>query len=140
MRFLGPIRKQRANQLEGVVGKGYSAVGEGLLGAALGVFPQFCGYCGWPGARTYLKPGLGSWKQVSHIIAFCFLVRVEGICVCSVSKTVQQILIKQVNNLKALTKPGSAEYLVLPLLFSSESLSLPLLQLYFVLFVCSALH
>lgn len=58
----------------------------------------------------------------------------------SVGKTVQQILIKQVNNLKALTKPSSPECLVPPLLFSSESLSLLVLHLCFVLLGCSPLY
>ena len=43
MRFLGPIRKRRANPLEGEVGKGCSAVGEGLLGLALGALPHLMG-------------------------------------------------------------------------------------------------
>lgn len=33
----------------------------------------FNGYWSWPGTKTYLKPGLGSWNQVScGIISFCF--------------------------------------------------------------------
>lgn len=126
--------------MEGDVGKGYSAVGEGLLRGCSGCSPPFYGYCGWPGARTCLKPGLSSLEQVSHVIAFCFFVRGEGIHMHSVGKTVQWILIKQVNNLKALIKPSSPECLVPPLLFSSESLSLLVLHLCFVLLGRSALY
>lgn len=117
------------------MGKGSSAVGEGLLWV---LFPFL-----WVLWLAWSKDLPETWPQFMETgkSCHCFWLprqRVEGIHMRTVSKAVEQILIEQVINGELLV--GSAEYLVLPLLSSSESFSLLLLQPYFVLCVCSALH
>lgn len=86
--------------------------------------PPFNGHWGWPGAGTYLKPGLGSWNQLSCDISFCCQGHSGG-------KAVQHILIKQA----LCWKPPE---LLLSTCSSTFFSSLLFLPLYFGGCVCSA--
>lgn len=86
--------------------------------------PPFNGYWGWPGARTCLKPGLGSWNQLSCDTSFCCQGHSGG-------KAVQHVLIKQALSWKS-------PELLLSTCSSIFFSSLLFLPLYFGICVCSA--
>lgn len=86
--------------------------------------PPFNGYWGWPGARTHLKSGLGSWNRVTCDISFFFQGHSGG-------KAEQHVLIKQVLSWRS---PGVLLSTCSSILFSSLLFS----PLYSGVCVCSA--